>query len=55
MAFETNIVEESFNNAIIGTIDPVTGDTLSDFTLTSPSADIPVTTNEIGILGDVNF
>jgi uncharacterized phage protein gp47/JayE len=51
--FETDITEDKYRAAIINTIDPDTGDTLSSFTLSSPSGDITVTTDEIGILGQV--
>jgi uncharacterized phage protein gp47/JayE len=53
--FETTISEESYKNAIIGTIDPQTGETLISFTLTSPSTDITVGTDSIGIPGDITF
>jgi len=53
--FETDITEDKYRSAIINTIDPETGDSLISFTLTSPSADITVSTDEIGVLGDVTF
>lgn len=53
--FETNITEDKYRSAIIDTIDPETGDELQSFTLSSPSGDITVTTNEIGVLGDIIF
>jgi uncharacterized phage protein gp47/JayE len=55
VTFETNITEDKYRSAIIDTIDPITGDTLSSFTLTDPINDITVTTNEIGVLGNVTF
>lgn len=55
VTFETDITEDKYRGAIINTIDPDTGDTLDSFTLSSPSGDIIVTTDEIGILGDVTF
>ena len=53
--FETDIVEDKYRAAIIGTIDPDTGDTLASFTLTNPTADITVGTDSIGTLGDITF
>ena len=53
--FETDIVEDKYRSAIIGTIDPETGDSLTAFTLSNPTGDIPVATNSIGILGSVIF
>jgi uncharacterized phage protein gp47/JayE len=55
VTFETDVTEDKYRGAIINTIDPDTGDTLNSFTLSSPTGDITVTTNEIGILGDVIF
>lgn len=53
--FETDITEDKYRSAIIDTIDPSTGDTLTSFVLLSPSGDITVTTDEIGIPGDITF
>lgn len=53
--FETNITEDKYRNAIIDTIDPETGDKLSSFTLASPTADITVGANSIGIPGEILF
>jgi len=55
VTFETTITEKKYNSAIVDTIDAETGDRLTDFTLNSPSGDIVVTTDEIGILGTVTF
>jgi uncharacterized phage protein gp47/JayE len=55
VTFETTITEDKYRSAIIDTVDPSTGDTLTAFTLSSPAADIVITTDEIGILGDVFF
>ncbi len=51
--FETDITEDAYRSAIIETIDPVTGDPLSSFTLTSPTGDISITSGQIGVLGTV--
>ncbi len=53
--FETDITEDKYRGAIINTIDPDTGDTLDSFTLSTPTGDITVTTDEIGIPGDITF
>ena len=53
--FETDIQEDNYRNAIINTIDPFTDNKLLTFTLSTPSGDITVTTDEIGILGSVTF
>lgn len=55
VAFEIDVTEDNYKNAIVSTIDPETGDTLSSFTLSAPSGDITVTTNEIGVLGNITF
>ena len=53
--FEVDITEDKYRAAIINTIDPDTGDTLTAFTLSTPVGDIPIATNSIGILGSVIF
>lgn len=55
VTFETNITEDKYRAAIINTIDPDTGDTLTAFVLSVPSGDITVGTDKIGVLGDVIF
>lgn len=49
------IVEEAYNAAIFNTVDLVTGVELVSFTLSAPSADITITSGEIGTLGNVTF
>jgi len=53
--YEVNIDEDKYRSAIINTIDLETGDTMTTFTLTSPTTDIVISTNEIGVLGTVSF
>lgn len=53
--YEVNIDEDKYRSAIINTIDTETGDTMTTFTLTSPTTDIVISTNEIGVLGTVSF
>ncbi len=55
VTFETTIIEDKYRAAITNTIDSDTGATLSAFTLSTPSTDITVTTDEIGVLGTVSF
>jgi uncharacterized phage protein gp47/JayE len=55
VAFEIDVTEDNYRNAIVSTIDPATGDIVNSFTLSAPSGDITVTTNEIGVLGTVSF
>lgn len=50
-----DVVQEAYSAAIFNTIDPVTGQAVSSFTLSSPSADITVSTGEIATLGTVTF
>lgn len=52
---DTAIVEEAYNAAIFNTVDLITGDELSSFTLTAPPGDIAIAAGQIGILGNVNF
>lgn len=55
VTFEADITEDKYRAAIINTIDPDTGDTLTAFALSTPSGDITITTDEIGVLGDIIF
>jgi len=50
-----DISEKQYECAILSTIDTATGDILDDFTLTTPTGDIIVASNEIGVLGNVTF
>lgn len=47
--------EDAYRSAIFNTIDTVTGDRLSTFTITAPAGDVAVTTGDIAILGNVVF
>jgi uncharacterized phage protein gp47/JayE len=51
----TNITETQYTNAIINTVDQETGDLLIDYTLSSPSGNIIISSGEIGTLGNVIF
>lgn len=53
--YETNIDEDKYRSVIINTFDTETGDTLLSFILSTPSGDITISTDEIGVLGTVSF
>lgn len=53
--YETDIDEDKYRSAIINTVDPETGDILQSFTLSTPSGDVTISTNEIGILGNIIY
>lgn len=53
--YEIDVDEDKYRAAIINTYDTETGDTLISFTLTTPTTDITISTNEIGVLGTVSF
>lgn len=50
-----NIDEDAYRSAIFNTVDTVTGQRISTFTLSVPSGDIDIETGEIGILGDIIY
>jgi uncharacterized phage protein gp47/JayE len=45
----------AFNSAIFQTIDPETGDTITDFTLSDPSGDVDITAGQLPVLGGITF
>jgi uncharacterized phage protein gp47/JayE len=51
----TNVDEDAYRAAIFNTIDPDTGDRVTDFSLTTPSGDIIVAPGEIAILGLTSY
>ena len=53
--YEIDVDEDKYRAAIIDTYDEETGDVLVSFTLSTPSADVTVTTDEIGVLGTITF
>ena len=53
--FETDVTEDQYRSAIIETQDTNTGEYLDSFTLTTPSADITISTGEIARVGAVTF
>lgn len=55
VTFEEDITEDKYRSAIIDTVDPDTGDQLLSFNLSTPTTDITITTDEIGILGIILF
>ena len=50
-----NIDEDAYRSAIFNTVDPVTGDVVTTFTLSAPSGDVVVASGEIGVLGSVVY
>jgi len=50
-----DVLELAYNSVIYNTIDLTTGDTVSDFTLSSPSGDVAVASNEIALLNSVTY
>ena len=50
-----DIDEDAYRSAIFNTVDTATGDVVKTFSLTIPTADIVISTDEIGVLGNVVF
>lgn len=53
--FEIAITEDKYKSIIIDSIDLDTGERLSSFSLSSPSGDIAIGTDSIGVIGSVTF
>lgn len=52
---DDNILKLAYDAAIFNTIDPATGLSVTNFTLSAPVGDITINSNEIGILNNVTF
>lgn len=50
-----NILKVAYDSAIYNTVDPVTGEQVTDFLLANPTSDIGISEGEIGVLNDVTF
>lgn len=50
-----DVTEDAYRSAIFNTVDTSTGNKITSFTLSAPSADITITTGEIGTLGTVTY
>jgi len=50
-----DILQLGYNSAIFSTIDPQTGNQVTDFLLTTPLGDVTIQSNEIGQLRNVTF
>lgn len=50
-----NILKQGYDSAIFNTVDPATGETVQSFILNSPTTDINIGFNQIGILNDVTI
>ena len=55
VTYETDVDEDKYRAVIINTIDTETGDGLITFTLSAPIGDVSISTNEIGVLGDIDY
>lgn len=53
--YEVDVDEDKYRAVIINTIDTETGDGLETFTLSTPSGDVVISTNEIGVLGVITY
>lgn len=49
------VPEEAYTAAIFNTVDPVTGDSVTSFTLSTPSGDLAAASGELVTLGTVSF
>lgn len=54
-SISTDIEEDAYRSAIFNTVDTETGDTVQSFILSAPVGDIPIGSDEIGVLGNVVF
>lgn len=50
-----NVDEDAYRSAIFNTVDTVTGDVVSTFTLAAPVGDVAIAPGEIGVLGNVVY
>jgi uncharacterized phage protein gp47/JayE len=50
-----NLKQFAYNSAIFQTIDPETGDTISNFALSSPSGDVTIASGQLAVLGGITF
>ena len=50
-----DILKLAYDAAIFNTIDPATGLSVTNFTLSTPTSNITIDANEIGILNNVTF
>ena len=50
-----DVDQDAYRSAIFNTVDTVTGDTVTSFTLSAPTGDITITAGQIGILGNVTY
>jgi len=50
-----NVKADAYRSAIFNTVDTVTGDEVTSFTLSTPTGDVAITAGQIGTLGNVTF
>lgn len=53
--FEQTISQDKYRGVISTTVDPASGTTVNSFTLSTPSGNVSVSTNQIAVLGSVSF
>lgn len=51
----TDLKSFSYTSAIYQTVDPETGDVVSDFTLSAPSGDVAIGAGQLPVLGGISF
>ena len=45
----------SYESAIFQTVDPETGDIVTDFTLSAPTGDVAIAADELPVLGSITY
>ncbi len=50
-----NFLQVAYDSAVWETVDPETGDKITNFSINQPPGDVSVNTNELAILGTVTF
>lgn len=50
-----NIKEDAYRSVIFNTVDTVTGDVVSSFSLSAPVSDVVIASGEIGVLGTITY
>ncbi len=50
-----DILQLAYDSVIFNTIDPDTGQQITDFSLANPIGEVPIESNQIGLLGDVSY
>lgn len=53
--FEQDVTEDRYRGVIATTIDPSSGDIVESFTLSTPSGDVTISSNELAVLGSISY